>query len=66
MAPVDESADQLFAGDDWYGRDLADARFVGCTFREVDLTEARSRGAAFERCAGHGAVVEVPGTDRPD
>lgn len=60
MAPVDEAVDQAFAGDDWYGRDLADARFVDCTFREVDL----AGGVAVAE--SHGAVVEVPETDRQD
>ena len=31
--------EEVFAGLDWYGRDLSGETYRGCTFREVDLTE---------------------------
>ena len=43
-----------FRGDDWYGDDLGAARFVECTFTDVDLSEATTSGAIFERCTFHG------------
>ena len=33
-----------FRGDDWYGDDLGAARFVDCTFTDVDLREATTSG----------------------
>jgi hypothetical protein len=33
-----------FRGDDWYGDDLGAARFVECTFTDVDLSEATIKG----------------------
>ncbi|MGH8964916.1 MAG: pentapeptide repeat-containing protein, partial [Actinomycetes bacterium] len=37
-------------GEDWYGRDFGNDRYVDCSFVDVDLTESRSRGAVFEDC----------------
>ena len=39
-----------FRGEDWYAEDLGAARHVESTFIDVDLSEARSAGAVFERC----------------
>ncbi|MGZ4622070.1 MAG: pentapeptide repeat-containing protein, partial [Blastococcus sp.] len=43
-----------FREEDWYAEDLGAARFVECTFTDVDLSEATSAGALFERCTFHG------------
>ena len=45
-----EWTDEVFAGDDWYGRELAGDVFLRCTFSDVDLVEATSAGARFEAC----------------
>ncbi|MEU4676217.1 pentapeptide repeat-containing protein [Micromonospora sp. NPDC023737] len=42
--------DATFRDEDWYGEELTDRRFVRCSFFEVDLTEAVSRGAVFDGC----------------
>jgi uncharacterized protein YjbI with pentapeptide repeats len=39
-----------YTDEDWYGEDLADRSYLTCTFAQVDLTEATSRGAVFEEC----------------
>ena len=41
---------ESFADLDWYARDLSGEEYRSCTFRDVDLTEAVSRGATFESC----------------
>src|SRR5262245_24303164 len=43
-------ADESFQGEDWYGEPLADRAYTRCTFTDVDLTEAHSRGTVFEEC----------------
>src|SRR4029450_7602547 len=43
-------ADESFHGEDWYGEPLADRAYTRCTFTDVDLTEAHSRGTVFEEC----------------
>ena len=50
---AEERADEAFDGLDWYAREFDRDRYVECVFREVDLTEARSHGAVFERCEFH-------------
>ena len=45
---------QEFRGEDWYAEDLGAARFVDCTFTDVDLSEVTTAGAHFERCTFHG------------
>src|SRR6476619_5793188 len=42
-----------FRGDDWYAEDLGAARFVECTFTDVDLSQATTSGALFDRCTFH-------------
>jgi uncharacterized protein YjbI with pentapeptide repeats len=42
--------ERSFAGDDWWGEDLADRVYLRCRFADVDLTEATSHGARFEEC----------------
>ncbi|MEO7844904.1 MAG: pentapeptide repeat-containing protein, partial [Nocardioides sp.] len=42
-----------YRDEDWYAEDLGAAVFVGCTFTEVDLTEATTSGARFESCTFH-------------
>ncbi len=37
--------DESFADLDWYGRDLSGETYRQCAFRDIDLTEAVSRGA---------------------
>jgi uncharacterized protein YjbI with pentapeptide repeats len=46
----EEYDESVFTDEDWYARDLADAVFRECTFRNVDLTESSSRGAQFLGC----------------
>ncbi|GHJ48767.1 hypothetical protein Cs7R123_61090 [Catellatospora sp. TT07R-123] len=48
MTEVTEDA--VFRDEDWYGDEFAERRFVRCSFHEVDLTEAVTRGAVFEQC----------------
>jgi uncharacterized protein YjbI with pentapeptide repeats len=47
------TSDRAFRGDDWYAEELGDAVFERCTFTDVDLTEASSRGAVFRECVFH-------------
>ena len=58
MEPMDATGqphrNRHFRGDDWYGDDLGAARFVECTFTDVDLSEATTSGATFEQCTFHG------------
>jgi fluoroquinolone resistance protein len=42
--------DESFTGEDWYGEEMADRAYVRCTFSDVDLTEASTRGVRFEEC----------------
>ncbi|MEV0732758.1 pentapeptide repeat-containing protein [Polymorphospora sp. NPDC050346] len=39
-----------FADEDWYGEDMVDRVYSGCTFRRVDLTEATTRRVTFTGC----------------
>ena len=50
---MSEFSYQLFQAEDWYAEDLADARYVECTFTDVDLSEATTSGALFDRCTFH-------------
>ena len=45
---------QHVRGEDWYGEELGAPHFVECTFTDVDLSEATTSGATFERCTFHG------------
>jgi uncharacterized protein YjbI with pentapeptide repeats len=47
---AEEVDGESFSGDDWYGEELADRVYRGCTFFDVDLTESVSQGAVFEEC----------------
>ena len=40
-------------GEDWYGDELVDVVFEECTFSDVDLTEATTRGVMFRECTFH-------------
>lgn len=51
--PAGPLEDVTFRGDDWYGEDLVDRHYLRCTFSDVDLTEATSRGSVFEECTFH-------------
>ena len=42
-----------YRGEDWYGDELAGVVFEHCTFSDVDLTEATTRGAMFRECTFH-------------
>lgn len=42
-----------FRDEDWYGDALGAARFTDCTFTGVDLSEASTAGAMFDRCTFH-------------
>jgi uncharacterized protein YjbI with pentapeptide repeats len=42
--------DTAYAGDDWWGEELADRAYVRCRFADVDLTEATMRSVRFEEC----------------
>jgi uncharacterized protein YjbI with pentapeptide repeats len=46
-------SDRTFRGEDWYGEELVDAVFERCTFSDVDLTEATTRGVMFRECIFH-------------
>ena len=46
-------ASRTFRGEDWYGDELVDVVFERCTFSDVDLTEATTRGAVFRECTFH-------------
>lgn len=39
--------------EDWYGEALGATVYVGCTFTEVDLTEATTSGARFDHFTFH-------------
>jgi uncharacterized protein YjbI with pentapeptide repeats len=47
---VQPTEDRSFAGEDWYGEELADRAYLRCRFADVDLTEATTAGAQFEEC----------------
>ena len=51
--------DEVYRDDDWYAEDLTGRRYVDCTFRDVDLTEATARGVTFESCAFQGCRVNA-------
>ena len=50
MTDLSAHQGQRFVDEDWYGRELIGETFVDCVFRDVDLTEAVTRGCTFERC----------------
>ncbi|GGO70348.1 pentapeptide repeat-containing protein [Nocardioides deserti] len=54
MSSPEEVEDQHLRELDLYGEDLGAVRYVDCTFTDVDLTDARTAGAVFERCTFHG------------
>ncbi|MFI6226470.1 pentapeptide repeat-containing protein [Micromonospora echinospora] len=43
--------DATYRHDDWYGEEIVDRHFVRCSFQEIDLTEATTRGAVFTECS---------------
>jgi uncharacterized protein YjbI with pentapeptide repeats len=45
-----ESVETVFHKEDWYGDELTGRRFTRCEFREVDFTEASTRGVVFTDC----------------
>jgi fluoroquinolone resistance protein len=48
---VDELIENVtFRDEDWYGEELVERAYTGCTFHHVDLTEATSRGSVFTEC----------------
>jgi fluoroquinolone resistance protein len=42
--------DESISGEDWYAEELLDRTYRRCSFFDVDLTEATSRGSLFEEC----------------
>ena len=44
---------QQIKGEDWYAEELGAVRHVEVTFTDVDLSEATTAGAMFERCVFH-------------
>ena len=40
--------DEAFRSEDWYGEEIGDRSYARCTFTDVDLTEASTRGTVFE------------------
>jgi uncharacterized protein YjbI with pentapeptide repeats len=42
--------DESFTGEDWYAEEMVDRAYVRCSFSDVDLTEASTRGVRFEDC----------------
>ena len=57
---VSETAelDRTYADEDWYAEDLTGRRFVGCTFRDVDLTESTARGGGVRVLHVRGVPVQ--------
>ena len=43
----------IYRNEDWYGDELVDATYEGCTFSDVDLTEATTKGVVFRECTFH-------------
>ena len=39
-----EAVGRAFRDEEWYGDDLGSARFVDCTFTDVDLSETTTSG----------------------
>jgi fluoroquinolone resistance protein len=42
--------DETFQDEDWYGEELVEREYAGCTFSRIDLTEAFTRGCVFTEC----------------
>ena len=53
MAEPRTAEGRHFRDEDWYGEELGAARFTECTFTGVDLSEASTSGAVFDRCTFH-------------
>jgi uncharacterized protein YjbI with pentapeptide repeats len=51
--PIEDETieDQTIEDEDWYGGELVERAYTGCTLRRVDLTEAVFRGGVFTECA---------------
>ena len=47
--PSGEVQGRRFSGADWYAEELDDVVLRDCVLVDVDLTEASTRGATFER-----------------
>jgi uncharacterized protein YjbI with pentapeptide repeats len=54
VAETTHVQEQVYRDEEWYAQDLTGRRYVDCTFRDVDLTEATGRGVAFESCTFEG------------
>ena len=46
-------AGRTFRGEDRYGEELVDVVYEQCTFSDVDLTEATTKGVIFRECTFH-------------
>jgi uncharacterized protein YjbI with pentapeptide repeats len=44
------TTDATFNGEDWYGEEMADRRYLRCVFEDIDLTEAGIHGCTFTEC----------------
>jgi fluoroquinolone resistance protein len=42
--------EKTFSGEDWYGEEMVQRVYRGCTFTDVDLTEASTSRCTFEEC----------------
>lgn len=47
---MDVEQERSYAGEDWYGEQMAGRAFVRCRFSDVDLSEATTQGVSFEEC----------------
>jgi len=45
--PTEPVQERSYAGEDWYGEQMAGRAFVRCRFADVDLTEATCAAATF-------------------
>jgi uncharacterized protein YjbI with pentapeptide repeats len=48
-APTEHRGER-FVDEDWYGHELIGSVFVDCLLRDLDLTEAVTRGCTLESC----------------
>jgi fluoroquinolone resistance protein len=44
------TVDATYSGEDWYGEEMTDRRYLRCVFDDIDLTEASIHGCAFTEC----------------
>jgi uncharacterized protein YjbI with pentapeptide repeats len=45
---------ETYRGEDWYGEELVNRKYLMCVFDNIDLTEAGTRGCEFIECSFSG------------